>query len=205
MSFLDPDDVTALVDTTLTGSQLGVVIDREEAELAALIGPLTGDRTEVFLLTTNMSADRLTLRRTTDGVDVTDNGATVDAADLRLLADQRTLMRYVTATGNPYRRGYWLGPVEVSYEPNDADRVARVLIELISLGIAASSATGELAGETIGSYSYVKARTALASMTPEQHRRALVRTLLPRQLATSVPIRSSIIGRHALLGTVRPA
>jgi len=204
VSVISPADVTALVDTDLDSTELQAVIDREEAELASIIGPLTGNRTELFLITTAQRSSRLTLRRTTDAVTVTDNGSAVAEADIRLLADQRSIMRYITATGDPYIRGDWFGPVEVTYEPNDLSHIERVLIELVSLGISAPSANGELASETIGSYAYTRARTATAALTPEQRRRSLIAGLLPRPTATSVRLHSSVISQRELLGTVRP-
>lgn len=204
-------EVRALVTTTLSDDDLSDVIAREEAELAAIIGPLSGERTEVFLLTVNLAAEQVTLRRTTNAVSVTDNGVAVGAADLRILADQRTILRYLTSTPPAYARGYWLGPVEVTYTPNDLQRVKRVLIDLVNLmviGITPASgnapAPGAIASETFGTYSYTLARTATASFTTEQRRRSLVATLLPKQSPTSIRIRSSVIGRRTLLGTVRP-
>lgn len=206
-SLISPEDVTALVETTLTTDQLQAVIDREEAELAGIIGPLTGDRTEVFLLTSDHQYARITLRRPTDAVEITDNGVDVDEGDFRLLADQRTIQRFVTAAGNPYVRGYWLGPVEATYEPNDVAHVQRVLIDLVSLGFSGPSsiASGDLASETIGTYSYTRARTTASTLTNEQRRRALIASLLPRSLPTTIHVRSSVFDQRGLLGTVRPA
>lgn len=203
MSLVTPAEVTVLVETSLETAELQAVIDREEAALAAIIGPLAGDRTEVFLLTVDMAAERLTLRRPTDEVEVTDNGVAVAAADIRLLANQRTIMRFAS-TG--YTRGYWTGPVEVTYEPNDSAQVSRGVIELVSIGLSSPATNTGLASETTGTYSYTRERTGgtASALTAEQKRRAVIATLLPKQLPTSVRVRGSVIGQRALLGTVRP-
>jgi hypothetical protein len=202
VSLITPADVTALVDTDLTDAELQVVIDREEAALASLIGPLTGVRTEVFYLTHPQADARLTLRRPTDAVEVFDNGDIVASDDVRLLADHRTLLRLASDT---YVYAKWIGPVEATYEPNDQATLERVLIELTSLSINAPSVSGGLASETIGSYSYTNARTMTAQQTNEQRRRAAYATLLPPRRPTSIHLRSSNITRWPLLGTVRPS
>lgn len=217
MSLVTPAEFKALTGSPLLESVIQGVIDREEAGLANPppdgIGQLTGSRTEVFLLTLNHRWAELTLQRTTDAVAVTENGVAVDTEDIRILANQRTLMRLLSdLPGNTdidaWLRGYWLGPVEVTYAPNDLEQVRRVIIELTGNGIASAKAAlagGILAGETTGTYSYTLGRTTANTLTPEQRRRALISVLLPKSGPGTMRIRSSIEGRHSLLGTVRPA
>jgi hypothetical protein len=204
MSFIAPADVTDLVSTSLADAVIQDVIDREEDGLVALIGPLTGTRTETFLLTQDMRWERITLRRPTDGpTEVRDNA--VVTTDFRLLSDQRTLLRL--ADDPVWAHGYWSGPLEVEYEPNDGLQVQRVLVELASIGIASANANSGLSSETTGTYSYTRERTGgrFAALTPAQRRRALYASLLPRQVPSSMHVRSSIIGQRPLLGTARPA
>ena len=145
-SLIAPADVTALLDTSLGSAALQDVIDREESELAAIIGQLDGERTEVLLLTQDMRWNRVTLRRTTGEVEVLDNGVDV-TDDVRLLADKRTLMKLTPSGGMRY--DYWRGPLEATYTPDDVLQVQRVLIELVSIGVMAPNANSGMATETV--------------------------------------------------------
>lgn len=181
MSLVTVAEVQALVSTELADADLQDVIDREEAELASRIGPLTGARTEYFY--PDHSAERLYLRRSTDSVTVTNEGTAVtlgdDDGEYRLVGNGTAL--HLVSTN-------WGYDVTATYTPNDELRVKRVLIELIRLTTTETGYTSE----RIGQYSYQKAQTPGAS---ESTREALIRSLLPNLGHGSIRLRGSISKR----------
>ena len=181
MSLVTVAEVRALVSTELSDDDLQDVIDREEAELASRIGPLTGARTETFY--PDHSAERLYLRRPTATVTLVSDGTTLtlgdDDGEYRLLGSGTTLN---------YNANNWGEIVTAAYTPNDELRVKRVLIELIRL---TSTETGYVS-ERIGQYSYSKAQTPGAAQTT---RDALIRSLQPNLGKGSMRLRGSISPR----------
>lgn len=170
MSFVPIADVRALVDTSLSDGDLQTVINREEADLAGLIGPLDGPRTETFY---PEARQPLYLRRPTDAVTVTDVGVTVPGATILLLGGGTRVTRYRSAQTS-VAGAYWIGPVTVAYTPNDAARVARVVIELVRLTLVQ---TGYEA-ESIGDYSYSQRGSGTST---ESQRVRLIAALKPRR------------------------
>ena len=181
MSLVTVAEVQALVSTELADDDLQDVIDREEAELASRIGPLTGARTETFY--PDHSAERLYLRRPTDSVTVVSDGTTLtlgdDDGEYRLLGNGTTLN---------FNANTWGEVVTAAYTPNDELRVKRVLIELIRLTATETGYTSE----RIGQYSYQKSQTPGAA---ESTREALIRSLLPNLGHGSIRLRGSISKR----------
>lgn len=184
MSLVTVAEVQALVSTDLADADLQDVIDREEADLVARIGPLTGARTETFL--PDHSAERLYLRRSTDTVTVTSDGTAVtlgeDDGEYRLVKHGSAL-HLINDT--------WGEIVTAAYTPNDQLRVVRVLINLIRLTV---TDTGYVS-ERIGQYSYQRAQTPGAA---EATREALIRSLLPNFGLTSMRLQGSISPRPVL-------
>lgn len=168
------------------------VIDGEEAWLAARIGPLTGARTETFYVGSGRSEAKLTLRRPTDAVTVSDGGTAVAGASLRLGATSSA----ATTIGTTIRRIYsdgtnalWAGPnVAVTYEPTDEDAVRRVLYALLAL---AADLPGGFESERLGDYSRSRGN---AGATLEASRAVLASSLLaPRDPLTAVHL---VTGYH---------
>lgn len=172
MSLLTFAEASALISTGLGDAALQGVIDREEAWLARRIGALSGSRTQTFHVRAADADDPLHLRRPTSAVTVTDNGVATTA--IRLLRDGSA----VESTA-----GTWTGPVAVTYTPNDADEVRRVIVELIRLAVSASP----YESEDIGDYSYSRGGF---DRSPDAQRQALVRDLIPRRGPGSVRLRS---------------
>lgn len=215
-SLVTPAQVMALVPSRLGSSDVQDVIDREEAALARQITDLAGSRTQAFYVgdpaamglwwdslalswpdgrspytSIWMMSDRLGvlgLLRPTDSVAVKDNGVTVSTGDIRLLRQGTVVER---------ASGGWNGPlVEVTYTPNDALEVTRVVIELCRMTI---TETG-YQSETIGSYSYAKAlRPFPGEVDP---RKALIRSLMTHLPKGSMRIRSS--SEDDRIGAVAP-
>ena len=164
-------EVRALVATGLSDPDLQPVIDREESYLARELGaPIAGERIQqVWRSRLTASFDDIHLARPTDALTtVTDNGVTIDPADVRLLA-AGTIAELVA--------GSWSGPlVELTYTPNDVLQVIRVVIELCRLTLGETGFNSE----DIGDYRYQRSGILQATATQIQaaSRKALVRTLL---------------------------
>lgn len=122
MSLLSVDEFEAAVGTGADPEMIQDAIDREEAELAHVLGgPLVGERTEVLRPGTGYDGP-LYLQRFTDGVEITDAGTELDTDDVRILGGGGVIERV---------SGSWQGAVEVTYTPTDELRVRRALIELV--------------------------------------------------------------------------
>lgn len=181
MSLVTVAEARALVSTDLSDADLQKVIDREEAELAARIGLLTGARTET--LYPDHSTERVYLRRPTTAVTVTNDGEAVtlgdDDGEYRLVKNGSALHLV---------NDNWGEVVTAAYTPSDELRVKRVIIELIRLTI---TETG-FVSERIGQYSYQRAQTPGAAQST---REALIRSLLPNLGLGSIRLQGSISRR----------
>lgn len=182
MSVLTLAGARAQVSTGLSDDDLQAVIDREEEYLEGELGaPIAGERTqEIWLARDRARPDDLYLARPTDALDgVTDNGVTLDPADVRLLANGTIAER---------ADGAWVGPrVTLTYTPKDALSVARVIVELVRLTLGETGFNSE----DIGDYKYQRSGIMPASAMQIQaaSRKALVRQLiLPRPRPASVPL-----------------
>lgn len=176
MSIVSRDEVRARVDTELEDSDLQLVIDGVEGELAGEIGPLTGERIQTFYLDHGF-VEELLLQRRTAAVEVTDNAEDVADADVRLVGRGTIIRRAI---------GVWGGPeVTVTSTPNDLAAVKRVTIELIRLALTDATVDSE----SIGSYRYQRATLSHADI--EAARRDLIRQLVPRRRHGTVRIRSA--------------
>lgn len=168
-------EARVLVTTSVDDADLADLIAREEAYLAARVGPLEGERSETFV---TLDGDEvLRLQRQTDAVTVDDDNGSVSDCQLRPWAD-------VVRTA-----GAWSGEVVVSYTPNDSDIVKRSLITLLRLTLNESAFASEAAGD----YN--------VTSDPEAQRMArwrAWRTLLRPAQPTTVRLQSAIAtgGRH---------
>jgi hypothetical protein len=176
MSILTPDEVRARnVELPTDAAAAQDIIDENEAWLEARIGQLVGERTEQFFVGWGIERGPLYLARTTSSVVIVDGGITlVPIDDYRIIEKGSALLRTDTTAFAPY----WIGPhVLVTYEPNDEQRVRRVLIGLVATETDVS--TG-YQSEQIGSYSYNLG-------TPggrEQYRASLASSLIPERPPT---------------------
>ncbi len=173
MSLLTVAEADAILRTGLATDTLQKVINREEAWLARRVGALIGERTETFHVRTEDADDPLHLQRPTSTVDVEDNGV---AATVLLLRDGTQVEKTT---------GWWVGPVAVTYTPNDSDEVTRVVIELVRLAVNATA----YESETIGDYSYSRSS---AGQTTTAQRNALARELQPMQGPGTIRLRSAL-------------
>lgn len=155
MSFVQLADVKALVASGLTDVQLQTVIDREEAAVARCIGALGGTRTVTYRQSDHGTV--LRLRRPGRDITVSEAGVTLDASSFT--ASGRTIAR----TGT-----YWQAPIAVTYTPDDAADVTRVVIELVRLAV---NQTGFRSEQIAGEYTY--------QALPSGEREALIQSLLP--------------------------
>lgn len=139
--------VRALVKTTMSDTQLGDVIAREEALLADEVGQLGGSRVQTVTVTQRTAGAPIRLRRPAATVAVTERNIAV--TDVSLGPRGRTLYR-LSAGG--YSQVPWLGVVEVTYTPNDLARVTSWVIELVRARLAE---TGH-ESESDSTYSYTR-------------------------------------------------
>lgn len=154
------------------------IIDETEAWLARRIGPLDGERTETFYVGVSAAHGKLSLRRYTDSVDVTDGGSAVAAGHYRLVDNGSAIHLKYAAPSQ-----WWTGPyVEVTYTPNDEDEVRRVLFMLLAMAVD-EHADGPYQSETIGDYSYTKG--SASSLAGSGTRGALADSILPKRDAAT--------------------
>lgn len=183
MSLVTVEEVRALVATDVEDDTLQSIIDTQEAWLARRIGPLADERTEHFIYAGGSII--LQLRRPTNGVEVEDNSEAIDDAYIELRSDGWRVARTL---------GTWLGPIDVTYTPNDEILVKDVIIQMVRLAlIPVGTAPGDqesgiYESETIGEYSY---RIAAGARTPEARRWALVNSLLAPRIPHSLKLLSS--------------
>lgn len=100
------------------------MIDETEEALKALIGPLTGSRTETFYLSERRNwwriVDGLYLSRRTNLVTLTSDGSSLDTDDYRLL-NAYVVERPSGST--------WGSTMVATYEPNDEETVRSVIFD----------------------------------------------------------------------------
>ena len=151
------------------------VIDAAEAFLTRHIGALTGARTETFY--PRRGYEPLYLRRTTNAVTVSNNGSAVTAGEgwgnYRLLYDG-SVVSLISAAWLPSSAGIGIGPVTVTYTPNDEALVREAVISLIRVNLAESP----YVSERIGDYSYQKPQ-AVGSLNTA--RSEIVKSILPKR------------------------
>lgn len=174
MSLVSVAEVQARnVGAELSDSALQDVIDAAEAYLARHIGTLSGERTETFYPRRGYEA--LYLRRSTDSVVVENNGDTLTAGDsvgnFRLLYSGSV----VELVSGDWISGTDIGPVSVTYTPNDEALVKEAVVGLVRLNLS----DGPFVSERIGDYSYQKAQGGGSSLEPA--RNEIVKSILPRR------------------------
>jgi hypothetical protein len=175
MSLVTPDQVRALVETDLDDTQLQEVIDREESMLATRIGPLTGERSVTFYPSAIPPTTGYGLplgRHVSDVADIaiTDALQAVDADQVRLDHDGWGISR----------PGYlWVGPVVITYTPDDEDSVVAAIIDLVGLRLSTGGSRTGLASENIGGYGYSLGSAGGASAAARTRRRIIASLLRP--------------------------
>ena len=130
MSLVDLEDAQERVGDSITQDQ----IDEAEDELTALIGPLTGERTETFYLTDarhpRWLIDGLWLSRRTNAVILTNR--TIEGSPTTLTAgtDYRLvnglLIEHITLGAS------WYDILAATYSPNDEELVRSVIYDLLT-------------------------------------------------------------------------
>lgn len=165
--FLELTDIPASARGGLSDADLTGVLRREEAWLVRRIGALEGERTQLVYRTDPFLDDPVYLGRPTDAVAVMDNETDLDEADVRLLDDGWAFERVSDAFSGP--------TIAVTFTPNDAEEVRRVLIELVRL---TATDTGYLS-EQIGEYQYSRggSRSANPAFLAASTREVLLREL----------------------------
>ena len=130
MSLVTLEEAQARVGDAITQDQL----DEAEDELAALIGPLVGERTETFYLSEARQPrwliDGLWLARRTDAVIVTSNSIGESASTLTAGTDYR-LVNGLLIEQIPNSTG-WLDTMAVTYSPTDEELVRSVVYDLLT-------------------------------------------------------------------------
>ena len=110
------------------------MIDEVEEGWTAVIGPLTGERTETFYLSERRSRDRtvdgLYLSRRTDAVTVT-NATTGEAATTLVEGTDYRFINNLLVERIPLG-ATWLDVIEVTYTPNDEETVRSVIFDTLS-------------------------------------------------------------------------
>lgn len=156
------------------------MIDAAEAWLARHIGPLTGERTEVFY--PRRGYEPLYLRRipsiTYDSdLTVENNGTTLtlgeSIGDYRLLYDS-SVVELISSSWLPASSGFGIGPVRVTYTPDDEALIREAVIRLLRLDFADSP----YVSERIGDYSYQKPQSVTSFHTA---RMDIVKGILPKR------------------------
>jgi hypothetical protein len=185
MSELTPDDVREVIPgIPLLDGPLQELIDDEEAWLAARIGPLSGERAQVFREVRSVQNLRLQRPADTDYT-VEDNGVDVTADTFRLRAG----WRIGRTLGTYWSIAYPTSIVEVTYTPTDAADVRRAEFTLIRLALASYGSVVEGVNQvTIGSFSY---SLGTGSASPRQLRAALLRSLREPAEPETLRVRSS--------------
>lgn len=151
MGILTVEELKALVPSSLDDEALQGVIDREEAYLAARIGPLVGERTQRVMFYDEDQPIRL--QRPASSVVVSSHPDGSDPiTGTEVIGGGWRVWRTPLSWPYPTTRASSLYAI---YTPSDEDEVRRVLIELCRMTIASSASnTTGLTSETIGSYSY---------------------------------------------------
>lgn len=167
-------EVRALVTTSLSDVDLQAIIDREEAWLTGLVGPLEGERTVTFRPTYSDGAMYLR-RRTTDVALVEDGVALVPDTDYVFTPENGALRR-----GTVLLPRTWGAIVTATFTPSDLADVKRAVIELVRGSL---DETG-YDSETIDGYSYTRGESAARTSRSE-----LARSILLRRPAYSTRIR----------------
>jgi hypothetical protein len=163
MSLISVEEVGAIMATGLEADALQAVIDREEAWLAAKIGPLVGERTETLRPVSRYQP--ILLQRPTDA----GSGGDLSVVDggTELTSDQFVLR----GTAVIARVGTWGSIVEPTYTPTDEELVRRVLLELVRLTVTSSP----YQSESTEGHSYTRPTDL------ERQRAQLARTLDPHR------------------------
>ncbi|MFN2466139.1 MAG: hypothetical protein ABR598_07735 [Candidatus Dormibacteria bacterium] len=172
------DELRALVIAPdLSDDQLLSVTAREEAWLARRIGQLVGEVTQHIWVSPWDADSTLYLLRPTDSVSVVDGGAAIEPQNIRLI-ERGTQIEKVF--------GWWLGttnrqlgPVAVTYTPNDEPEVKKALIDLVRLALPDPGVSSEQTGQY---------RVDRRNVDPE----LLAKRLMPQHGARTLTLRSSV-------------
>lgn len=160
MSLASLEDARARVATDLGDPELQLIIDAEEAELAARIGPLTGEIEQSYSFELADQIDSLYLARPADPTTLVledPTGTAIAGGDLRLSWHNRRIQRAI---------GLFVGPALATYTPTDGAAVRRAIVDLVR--IATTDPTVD--SETIGSYTYRRATITMADLEAARER-----------------------------------
>lgn len=125
------------------------MIDEEEAWLASIIGPLTGERTETFFLPSRSVGivDAIYLSRRTDTVDeLTSDGDTITGF--------RLLDHYVIER-EPLSTDVWDDPLVATFTPNDEEIVKGAIYDFLQMRLIDKGVQSERIGQYQYSLGYV--------------------------------------------------
>jgi len=159
-SGVTPEMVRLVHATSLTDAALDQLILQAEAELASVIGPLTGPIQQRFPGTAITSVI-LARRVVTEDLLLSVGGGPVQGTDWILGFDGRRVDNIATSA--------WNGLL-ATYTPNDLPLVQSTIIDMTILG-ATMSVAGGYTSEKLGEYSY----QALSPVDLEATRRAMFR------------------------------
>lgn len=183
MSTTSLEEVRVLVDTDLSDPELQAAIDAEEAEIEEEIGPLAGERVELYTFPPVRWGDpaisRIRIRRYTtvgDIAEVTDAGVPVAWVD------------WLYSGGQLYRAtGAFAGPIGVRYTPTDLARLKRAVAERIRWRLVDPT----VESESIGSYRYSTGTRLTPADVEDGRRKALEQALPPRPSTATIRVLSA--------------
>lgn len=125
MSLVSLSDANNRVGESVTQDN----IDEVEEELAQLIGPLVGERTETFFLSQRRNwriVDGLYLRRYANSAVIVHNEDTLTSGTDYRLIDHHLVER------NPDSETSWTEDMTATYTPNDEERVRSVIFDWLT-------------------------------------------------------------------------
>jgi hypothetical protein len=186
----------SLVSLSDAQARVGAVtqdqIDEAEEQLAALIGPLTGERTETFYLSerrhTWRIVDGLWLSRRTSAVIVTHDGTQLTAGTDYRLVNSILIERIPDSTTT------WAETMVATYSPNDEETLRSVIFDLLTYR---QTPTGTQSIR-IGGYSETYFPDGSGSTDPVMG--ALLRRVLPHAgMGLTSPFRFAAVRRDRTL------
>ncbi len=147
MSFLPIEALKARISSDLSDAALQDLLDEEERYLRLHFGPLSGERTETFVLPWRPTVTGLYLARPTDTVTLTGAGNVIPTTDFTFANDGVLVERVERAMT-------WRTPIIATYTPNDEPLIRSAIVDLIAARLAQmESGSGAVEFIQIGDYS----------------------------------------------------
>lgn len=170
--------VRALVPSAIgvADTDLLDLVQRQESWLATQVGPLTGARTERYWpsVVPQHTYSGLRLMRRVTAATVSDNSVAVADGNIRIGRLGFRLLRV---------DGPWIGPVDITYTPDDLAAVTDAVIALVGLALSDQG----YQGEAMGDYSYSRSRRPVSFVA---ERRRIVADLTGRgAMPSSIRVR----------------